>query len=79
MSQPLSPEEQARFVREMAVIVSRRLAAGERFRITADTPESIRLFQEVTSRVAEVLGRPVTGYGNGREFFIAVGHSEALA
>ncbi|GAA3231930.1 hypothetical protein [Actinocorallia longicatena] len=66
----LTPEEEARFVREMIPMVSETVRAGRRFRISADTPDLVRMFQAVTSGVSDVLGHPVRGYGNGREFFI---------
>lgn len=70
MTQPLSPEEQERFVREMVPIVVGKVSRGETFRISAYTEELQRVFREVTSRASQEMGRPLMGYTNGREFWI---------
>ena len=70
MTQPLTPAEEERFVREMVPLVVAKTGRGETFRITADTEELQRVFREVTSRASEALGRPLMGYTNGREFWI---------
>ncbi|GAB3673376.1 hypothetical protein GCM10027589_43160 [Actinocorallia lasiicapitis] len=78
MTQPLTPEEEFRFQREMAVLVVQKLTEGGRFRISADTPDLIRMFQNVTSLAAELMGQPVYGYGNGREYFITLAPQEMI-
>ncbi|MEO3788129.1 hypothetical protein ABGB12_32785 [Actinocorallia sp. B10E7] len=70
MTQPLSPVEEERFVREMVPIVVAKVQKGETFRISAYTEELQRMFQEVTRRASDTLGRPLMGYTNGREFWI---------
>jgi hypothetical protein len=77
MRTPLTPDEESRFVRNMAAHVAERLAAGGSFRISNDS-ELDGLWRGVTSLVAERLGRPVTGVTNGREFFISLPESQAL-
>ena len=70
MTQPLSPAEEERFIREMVPIVTAKVATGATFRISAYTEPLQRMFQEVTRRSADALGRPLIGYTNGREFWI---------
>lgn len=77
MATPLTPEEEARFVREMTTLVADLLAAGKSFQIRGN-PDLARLYHQVTSRVAERLGRPVTGMAHGREFRISLRTAESL-
>ena len=74
-SLPLSAEEEERFVREMVPVVTAAVGAGRTFRISADTEPLQRMFREITSRASAALGRPLTGYTNGREFWIEPGGS----
>ena len=50
------------------------LVAKGRFRVTADSPEMVELFQKVARRAGDVLQRPVVSYANGREIMITFGH-----
>ena len=76
---PLSAEEQARAEVNFAPYVARRLTAGGRFRVSADTPDQVELFQAVARRVSDLLQRPVVSYANSREIVITFGHEEAPA
>jgi hypothetical protein len=75
----LSAEEQARGEANFAPLVAEMLAARGRFRVSADTPDQVELFQGVARRVSEMLQRPVVSYANGREIVIAFGQEEAPA
>jgi hypothetical protein len=70
---PLSAEEKARGETNLAPFVAQVLAARGRFRVSADTPDQVELFQGVARRVSEMLQRPVVSYGNGREIVITFG------
>lgn len=70
---PLSAEEKVRGEANLAPYVAGTLVARGRFRITADTPEMVELFQKVARRVGDMLGRPVVSYANGREIVITFG------
>lgn len=70
---PLTAEEQARAEANFAPYVARRLAASGRFRVSADTPDQVELFQAVARRVSDMLQRPVVSYANGREIIITFG------
>jgi hypothetical protein len=74
---PLSPEEKARGEANFAPFVAQVLAASGRFRVSADTPDQVELFQGVTRRVSEMLQRPVVSYANGRDIVITFGQEEA--
>jgi hypothetical protein len=76
---PLSAEEKARGEANFAPVVAQVLAARGRFRVSADTPDQVELFQGVARRVSEMLQRPVVSYGNGREIVITFGQEEAPA
>ncbi|SRR5216683_3492402 len=76
---PLSAEEKARGEANFAPYVARMLVAGGRFRVSADTPDQVELFQGVARRVSDMLGRPVVSYANGREIVITFGQQEAPA
>jgi hypothetical protein len=76
---PLSAEEKARAEVNFAPYVAGALAARGRFRVSADTPEQVELFQKVARRVGDRLGRPVVSYANGREIVITFGHEEPAA
>ena len=73
----LTAEEQARGEVNFVPYVVQMLAAGGRFRVSADTPDQVELFQGVARRVSEMLKRPVVSYANGREIVIAFGHEDA--
>ena len=49
-------------------------SAKGRFRVTADSPEMVELFQKVARRAGDLLQRPVVSYANGREILITFGH-----
>ena len=76
---PLSAEEKARGEANFAPLVARMLVASGRFRVSADTPDQVELFQGVARRVSDMLGRPVVSYANGREIVITFGQQEAAA
>ena len=75
----LSAEEKARGEANFAPFVARMLAASGRFRVSADTPDQVELFQGVARRVSDMLQRPVVSYANGREIVITFGQEEAPA
>jgi hypothetical protein len=70
---PLSAAEKARGEANFAPYVAEALAAKGRFRVSADTPEMVELFQKVARRVGDMLQRPVISYANGREIVITFG------
>lgn len=74
---PLSAEEKIRSEANFAPLVAQQLVENGRFRVSADTPESIELFQQVARRVGEMLQRPVVSYANGRYIVITYGREEA--
>jgi hypothetical protein len=76
---PLSPEEKARGEANLAPYVAQMLAARGRFRVSADTPDQVELFQGVARRVGHMLQRPVASYANGREILITFGQQESAA
>jgi len=76
---PLSAEEKARGEANFAPFVARMLVASGRFRVSADTPDQVELFQGVAHRVSDMLQRPVVSYANGREIVITFGQEEAPA
>jgi hypothetical protein len=76
---PLSAEEKARGEANFAPFVARMLVASGRFRVSADTPDQVELFQGVARRVSDMLQRPVVSYANGREIVITFGQAEAPA
>ena len=73
---PLSAEEKARAEMNFSAYVVQTLVAKGRFRVSADTPEMVELFQNVARRVGDTLRRPVVSYANGREIVITFGHEE---
>jgi hypothetical protein len=76
---PLSAAERGRGEANFVPFVAQMLVAGGRFRVSADTPDQVELFQGVARRVADMLGRPVVSYANGREIVITFGQGEAPA
>lgn len=70
---PLSTDEKARAEVNFSPYVAQALAARGRFRVSADTPEMVELFQHVARRVGDMLRRPVVSYANGREIVITFG------
>jgi len=60
-----------------APYVAQALVSAGRFRVSADTPEMVELFQRVARRVGDMLKRPVVSYANGREIVITFGQQEA--
>ena len=76
---PLSAEEKARGEANFAPFVAQMLVARGRFRVSADTPDQVDLFQGVARRVSDMLQRPVISYANGREIVITFGREEAPA
>jgi hypothetical protein len=74
---PLSADEKARAEVNFSSYVAQALVARGRFRVSADTPEMVELFQQVARRVSDTLRRPVISYANGREIVIAFGQEES--
>ena len=74
----LSAEEKARGEANFAPFAQMLVATG-RFRVSADTPDQMELFQGVARRVSDMLQRPVVSYANGREIVITFGQEEAPA
>jgi hypothetical protein len=74
---PLSAEEKTRAEANFVPYVVQMLAASGRFRVSADTPDQVELFQGVARRVTAMLQQPVVSYANGREIVITFGQEEA--
>jgi hypothetical protein len=70
---PLSADEENRAEVNFVPYVTQALVSEGRFRVSADTPEMVELFQRVARRAGEVLRRPVVSYANGREITITFG------
>jgi hypothetical protein len=70
---PLSADEEARAEANFLPYVAEALVAKGRFRVTADGPEMVELFQKVARRAGDMLQRPVVSYANGREIMITFG------
>jgi hypothetical protein len=66
----LSAEEKVRGEANFAPFVAEMLVARGRFRVSADTPDQVELFQGVARRVSDMLQQPVVSYANGREIEI---------
>jgi hypothetical protein len=73
---PLSAEEKARAELNFSPYVAEALVTRGRFRVSADTPEMVKLFQQVARRVGDTLRRPVVSYANDREIVITFGQEE---
>ncbi|MDH2426280.1 hypothetical protein [Sphaerisporangium sp. TRM90804] len=73
---PLSAEERIRSEAAFAPYVAQTLATEGRFRVSADTPDMVELFQSVAHRVGEMLQRPVVSYANGRYMVITFGDQD---
>lgn len=69
----LSADETARAEANFVPYVTEALASKGRFRVSADSPEMVELFQRVARRAADALRRPVVSYANGREIVITFG------
>ena len=76
---PLSAEEKVRGEANFAPFVAEMLVARGRFRVSADTPDQVELFQRVARRVSNMLQQPVVSYANGREIVITFRQEEAPA
>jgi hypothetical protein len=74
---PLSAAEKTRAAANFVPYVVQILAASGRFRVSADTPDQVELFQGVARRVSAVLQQPVVSYANGREIVITFGQEDA--
>jgi hypothetical protein len=73
---PLHPDEAVRAERNFAPYVAEALTVHGRFRVSADSPDMVELFQRVARRVGDQLGRPVVSVANGREITIAFARHE---
>jgi hypothetical protein len=69
----------ARGEANFAPFVAQMLVASGRFRVSADTPDQVELFQGVARRVSDILQRPVVSYANGRDIVITFGQEQAPA
>ncbi|MCK2219573.1 hypothetical protein MF672_038135 [Actinomadura sp. ATCC 31491] len=67
---PLSADERARAEANFVPLVTGHLRESGRFRITADSAETMELWQAVARRAGETLRRPVVSYANGRDIVI---------
>jgi hypothetical protein len=76
---PLSVEEKNRAELNFVPYVARTLVSEGRFRVSADTPEMVELFQKIARRVGDMLRRPVVSYANGREIVITFSQEETQA
>jgi hypothetical protein len=70
---PLSADETARAEANFLPYVTEALVATGRFRVSADSPDMVELFQRVARRAGDALRRPVVSYANGREIVITFG------
>ncbi|MEW9547768.1 hypothetical protein [Nonomuraea sp. NPDC050783] len=70
---PLTNDERARAEAGFLPLVTEHLRASGRFRITADSPEMVELWQTVARRAGETLRQPVVSYANGRDIVITFG------
>ena len=75
----LSAEEKARAEVNFSPYVAQALVVRGRFRVSADTPEMVELFQKVARRVGDMLRRPVVSYANGREIVITFGQQDCIS
>jgi hypothetical protein len=75
---PLSTDEAARAELNFAPYVAQALAAHGRFRVSANTPDMVELFQRVARRAGDSLGRPVVSVANGREITITFAREDDL-
>ncbi|MBO3745112.1 hypothetical protein J5X84_03460 [Streptosporangiaceae bacterium NEAU-GS5] len=67
---PLSTDERVRAEANFVPLVAEHLTSSGRFRVSADTPEMVEVFQAVARKVGERLQRPVVSYANGRYIVI---------
>ncbi|MFI6321040.1 hypothetical protein ACIBG8_26120 [Nonomuraea sp. NPDC050556] len=67
---PLDSDERARAEANFVPLVVESLTTHGKFRVSADTPEMVELFQTVAHTVGERLQRPVVSYANGRYIVI---------
>ncbi|SDQ67155.1 hypothetical protein [Thermostaphylospora chromogena] len=70
---PLTTDERTRAEANFVPLVAEHLTTSGRFRVSADTPEMVELFQAVARKVGEMLQRPVVSYANGRYIVITFG------
>lgn len=76
---PLTADEKVRAEANFSPYVAQALVARRRFRVTADTPEMVELFQKVARGVSDAPRRPVISYANGRDIVITLGpHARGL-
>jgi hypothetical protein len=75
---PLDADEAARAEANFLPYVAQALVAKGRFRVSADTPEMVELFQKVARRAGDLLARPVVSYANGREITITFGQEGSV-
>ena len=73
---PLRADEAARAEANFLPYVTGALVAKGRFRVSADSPDMVELFQRVARRAADALQRPVVSYANGREIVITFAAAE---
>jgi hypothetical protein len=74
---PLNGDEKRRAVANFVPYVTEVLVARGRFRVSADSPDMVEVFQQVARSAGDALGRPVVSYANGREIVITFGAETA--
>lgn len=67
---PLTPDEKARGAMAFAELIAEHLRTSGRFRVTADTPDTVELFQAAARRAGDALGRRVVSYSNGKDITV---------
>ncbi|MEV4457307.1 hypothetical protein [Microbispora sp. NPDC049633] len=67
---PLDAEERVRGEANFSLLVAEHLMTKGRFRITADSPEMVDLWQTAARMAGERLQRPVVSYADGRDIVI---------
>ncbi|MFI6386745.1 hypothetical protein ACIBHY_14555 [Nonomuraea sp. NPDC050547] len=67
---PFTAEEMARSEANFSPFVAQQLNSHGHFRVAADNPDLVELFQNVARRVSDMLGQRVVSYSNGRYLII---------
>ncbi|MFE0149241.1 hypothetical protein ACFWY5_18990 [Nonomuraea sp. NPDC059007] len=67
---PFTAEEMARSEANFSPFVAQQLISNGHFRVAADNPDLVELFQNVARRVSDMLGQRVVSYSNGRYLII---------
>ncbi|MEV4890984.1 hypothetical protein AB0K48_16495 [Nonomuraea sp. NPDC055795] len=67
---PFTADEMARSEANFSPFVAQQLISHGHFRVAADNPDLVELFQNVARRVSDMLGQRVVSYSNGRYLII---------